>query len=152
MRSRFYFSILRLIKARYTGIKHEIKQYWLCLYTLLGWATRANNSFFEGEGCKVVRFKERVKSKRLSTAVTNKTLKPLDGFLTMKLNSSEQREFISRSCVSFFFRFLSLEQLATLKTSFIKTKFYPIHLRETVTVFHDANLFPGRKTYIPSCT
>jgi len=46
-----------------------------------------------------------------------------------------------------FLRFLSLEQLAALKTSFIKTKFYPIYLRGAASqLFHDANRFPRKNS------
>lgn len=59
----------------------------------------------------------------------------------MKLNSSESRESLRSFYVSLFFRFLSLEQLVALKTSFIKTKFYPIHLREVVSQFLMTQIF-----------
>lgn len=146
MRPKIYFPIVVFNKSVFIhkSIRHEIKQYWLCLYTLLSWATRANNSFGKKErkGCKVWRTGE---IKAISTTATEQDTETIRRILWRRNSVAGKRASISGSFIPFFC-YSSLELLAALKTSFIKTKFHPIHLRGAASQFFMTQiLFCGQK-------
>lgn len=116
------------------------------LYTLLGQATRANNSPSDrGKGYKVWKTDE-IKTVRFHYNVWDiKAIRTVDSEYKY---SNENDVNPSRSSLPLFFYPLSLRPLAVLKTSLIKTKFYPIHLRKATSKFFVAYVTFRKSTCI----